>query len=97
MAAIELETMQNRLDAALARIDAILVNAPRKETWLTRRAEILLQAGRVPEAIQNFESALAALESLPPNRRSVSSMRDLETRIRAGLAARARPTTTASR
>jgi predicted negative regulator of RcsB-dependent stress response len=91
MAAIELEAMQHRVDAALARVDSILANAPRKETWLTRRGEILQQTGRTAEAAQSFQAALAALESLPPNRRSVSSMRDLEARIRAGLAAAAIP------
>jgi tetratricopeptide (TPR) repeat protein len=86
MAAIEMEIQWNRVDAALARVDKIMAQAPRKETWLARRGEILRQAGRNDEAAQAFRAALKELEALPSHRRTVPAMAELENRIRQALA-----------
>ena len=58
----------------------------RKETWLFKRGEILLLAGRRMKAHEAFASALAALESLPIHRRRTRAVADLEGRLRAALA-----------
>lgn len=84
-AALELEIAAGRLEAALARLERLAAATPRPEVWLVRRGEILRQAGRAAEAEAAFRAALAALESLPPARRGVKSVRDLEARARAGL------------
>lgn len=64
--AINVEVQQNRVDAALARIDKVMAQFPRKETWLARRGEILQQSGRNKEAAEAFQSALTALTLYPP-------------------------------
>lgn len=81
LTAIDLELRRNKTDAALARIDVVMQRTPRKESWLARKGEILLQAGRAQEAKQSYEAALAALNTLPPVRRNVPAVRDLERRI----------------
>ena len=86
LAAIEIEVKQARLDAALKRLDEIMARSPRKETWLARRAEILRQAGRTEEARNAYKSALVALGTLPPTRRYVPAMVELEKRINTALA-----------
>ncbi len=85
-AAIELELKQHRVEAALARIDRVLAQVPRKEAWLLRRGEILQQAGQNAEAADSFRAALKALDTLPPGRRAVPATQELEQRIRAALA-----------
>jgi tetratricopeptide (TPR) repeat protein len=79
--AIDLELKQKNFDGALRRLDSVAEKSPRKESWLTRRGEILVQAGRPAEAKRSFHAALAALETLPPTRRNVPAMLDLRRRI----------------
>jgi tetratricopeptide (TPR) repeat protein len=83
--AIELELKRKQFDAALARLEKIAAQSPRKETWLARRGEILLQAGRREEARAAYEQALKALDTLPPGRRNVPAMNELGKRIKAAL------------
>ncbi len=87
MQAIDVELQQHHVDAALARLDRAMAQFPRKESWLVRRGEILQQAGRTKEATEAFQEALAALDKLPPSRRNVPAMAELEQRVREGLAA----------
>ena len=83
--AIDLELKRKQFDAALSRLEKIAAQSPRKETWLARRGEILQQAGRPEEARTAFQEALKALASLPPARRNVPAMAELEKRIHAAL------------
>ena len=83
--AIDVEIKQKRFDAALARLERVAAQSPRKETWLARRGEILQQAGRKGEAREAFQSALAAMDKLPPSRRHVPAMVELEKRLRQAL------------
>src|SRR6266566_9009499 len=85
--AIDVQVKDKQFDAALARLDSVAAQSPRKETWLERRAEILLQAGRPKEATEAYQAALKALDSLPPSRRQVPAMIELEKRVRAALQA----------
>lgn len=84
--AIDLELSRKSYDAALSRLEQIFAQSPRKEKWLARRGEILLQAGREDEAGQVFKAALAAIESLPPYHRGTKATRELESRVRAAIA-----------
>lgn len=86
LAAIDLELKQKRVDAALSRLDRVMAQFPRKETWLARRGEILRQAGRNAEAAQSYQAALKALEELPASRRALGVFKDLETQVRQALA-----------
>jgi len=83
--AIDVEIKQKRFDAALARLERVAAQSPRKETWLARRGEILQQAGRKAEAREAFQSALAAMDKLPPARRHVPAMAELEKRLQQAL------------
>ena len=84
--AVELELRRKSYDKALARLETIAAQSPRKETWLFRRGEILLLGGRKMEAREAFANALAALESLPLHRRRTRSVANLEERLRTALA-----------
>ena len=84
--AIEMELKQNNFDGALARLERISPQfGSRQETILVRRGEILQQAGRAQEANAAFAAALKALDSLPPSRRQVPAMAELEQRIKLAL------------
>ena len=85
LSAIELELRRHKYDAALARIDVVTSQSERKETWLVRRGEILKLAGRQEEARAAFNAALAAIESLPPERRQSRVVTMLQLRARSAL------------
>ena len=72
--AIEIELDRGNHAGAIARIDDVLANAPRKETWLVQKGRILDSAGQEQDAIDAFRLARAALESLPPRLRSSPAM-----------------------
>lgn len=84
--AIELELQACDGDAALQRIAVAEASAPRKETWLVRRGDILRKLDREEEAREAYAEALDALNTLPPARRQTRAMRDLETRLREATA-----------
>lgn len=83
--AIDLEVRLKHADGALARLDQVMAQSPRKEAWLARRGEILQEAGRAVEAKAAFEASLKAIASLPTARRHVPAMEDLEKRLRSAL------------
>jgi predicted Zn-dependent protease len=83
--AIDVEIKQGRHDAALERLERVAAQSPRKETWLARRGEILQQAGRLDQARQAYTDALAALNKLPPARRYVPAMVELEKRLHTAI------------
>jgi tetratricopeptide (TPR) repeat protein len=85
LVAIDLELSAKRYDAALARIDKVALQSPRKEAWLARRGDILLQAGRADEARAAFAAALDAIQSLPSFIRQTKATTELEIRVRAAL------------
>lgn len=86
LAAIDIELSSGNYDAALRRLDAAAADAPRKETWLERRGDILRRAGRDAEARNAYQSALAAIATLPTERRFTRAMKELEKRLELALA-----------
>jgi tetratricopeptide (TPR) repeat protein len=86
-AAIALEVDVGDFDGALARVDRVLVDMRRKESWLARRGEILERAGRSAEARKTFGEALGLINRLPAQHRETKSMRELQTRLRLKLGA----------
>lgn len=87
--AIELELSAGNHDGALTRVDLLAGQASRKEFWLARRGEILLEARRRPEAQAAFTQALAEIETLPESLRTTDSIAKLTARLRALLQASA--------
>jgi tetratricopeptide (TPR) repeat protein len=84
--ALDVEVKLKRFDAALIRLDGVMEKSPRKETWLARRGEVLVQAGRPEDARKAFRAALAALDTLPPTRRQVPAVVELEKRLKDQIA-----------
>jgi predicted Zn-dependent protease len=80
--AIDLDLAAGRIEAALARVDALASSLPRPEPWLARRGEILERAGRAEEARRAYEAALAGLRLA----RTTRTTEELESRLRAALA-----------
>ena len=85
LSAIDLELRRHNYDSALARVDVIASQSERKETWLVRRGEILKLAGRQEEARAAFDAALAAIESLPQERRQSRAVTALRLRARSAI------------
>lgn len=85
LAAIDIDVKAKQFDDALRRVDAAAANAERKETWLARRGDILLAAGRTDAARAAYQSSLAVIAALPPERRSTPALRELEQRLRTAV------------
>lgn len=83
--AVEIEVRAKHYDKALQRLDRMYKGSARRESWLIRRGEILEDAGRAEEARSAYRDALAAIETLPPNRRSNRAMTRLEEQAHSAL------------
>ena len=85
--AVDYEVACGNFDAALARWDTIDARSSRHENWLARKGEILRQAGRVDESRRAFESALAAINKLPPRLAAAEKIAALRVKIETALTA----------
>jgi predicted Zn-dependent protease len=79
--AVELETKRKNYHAALQRMDRIIKRSVRKDAYLVKRSEILMQAGQPEKARQDLQSAQDAIERLPNSRRKSRAVMQIETRI----------------
>ena len=84
-AALEVELQQKNFNGALKRVDAMVERMPRKDTWLVRRGDVLVQAGRMVEARVAYQKALEAIAQLPPIQRNRATTKELETQVRTAL------------
>jgi tetratricopeptide (TPR) repeat protein len=83
--AVDLELERKNTDAALARIETILAQVMRREDWLARRGDILIETGRTAEARKSYEAALAAVGHLPGQLQRGPAMVKLQTHVNAAL------------
>jgi tetratricopeptide (TPR) repeat protein len=83
--AITLELERTNYEAALARIDAAMERAPRRELWLVRRGDVLVKCGRTAEAIASYQAALAEIEELPARHRDTVPVEKLARDARTSL------------
>jgi len=83
--AIDLEVRLRRFDAALERLERLAARSPRQESYLIRRGGILEAAGRSEAARRAYEQVLAAIETLPQERRATGAVTNFETTARSGL------------
>ena len=84
--ALDVELSRTNYDGALLRLARIMESSPRKEMWLARRGEILIQAGRVMEACKAFGDALSVIETLPLQLRESAAMQELHLQLKERLA-----------
>jgi tetratricopeptide (TPR) repeat protein len=79
--AIDLEVKRKRYDAALARLDRLAETMPRKESFLLKRGEILLKAGKKCEARKAFAESLNTIEALSDFRKNVHAIQTMKTHL----------------
>lgn len=84
-AAIDLEIKRRRYDLAVQRVDRLAETMPRKEPFLLRRGEILLQAGKPCEARESLVASQDGFNSLPAARKNVRAVRSQITQLRSLL------------
>jgi tetratricopeptide (TPR) repeat protein len=87
LSAMQLEVAAGRIDAALSRIDAMQISAPRPEPWMAKRAALLARAGRTDQARASWEALVAHLASLPNLERGSHAMSMLAAQAQEALAA----------
>jgi predicted Zn-dependent protease len=84
-AAIDLEIKRRRYDLAVERVDRLAETMPRKEPFLLRRGEILLQAGKPCEARASLIASQEGFDSLPAVRKNTRAVRSQMTQLRSLL------------
>jgi tetratricopeptide (TPR) repeat protein len=82
---IDIERQRGHVEAALARLDEARTSSPHNAAWPVRRGELLEAAGRGSEARDAYAKALAAIASLPPERRQVRATVALAQEAQAAL------------
>ena len=80
-AALDYEMKRQKPEQALARLETILTRTNRKETWLVRKGEILLVAGKPSEARETLTFTLQTIEALPPRSRNSPWMMRLRAQV----------------
>jgi tetratricopeptide (TPR) repeat protein len=81
-AALEIELRQRNYNAAITRVDRLIDRMPTKHTWLAKRGDIFVQAGKVAEARKSYQDALAAISKLPPRQRQLAPTLELEKQLK---------------
>ena len=85
MAALDLEVGSRKFAAALQRVDRLIATSERKENWLARKGDILVEAGRTPDAKLAYADALAAVAALPERIAATDPMMALGSRLKTFL------------
>jgi predicted Zn-dependent protease len=83
--AITIELEQRNFAGALQRIELAMKHAPRRETWLVRKGDVLVKSGRVDDAIASYRAALSAIDELPQRYRETVPVEKLERDARTAL------------
>ena len=79
--AIELAIESGDLNQAIQRIDNLVGQLPRKESWLLRKAELLVRMSAFEKAEEELSLARNALAALPATISKTPAGRDLKRRI----------------
>ncbi len=82
---IDLLRKKGDIEAALAVLERVLARVPRKERWLLLKAQLLEQAGRLPEAKRQYQGVLDMLDRLPARLSRVPAMKNLRKQAQQGL------------
>jgi predicted Zn-dependent protease len=76
---------QKRFDEALAALDKRMAGRPRQEWRLAERGGILMEAGRISEALTAFEEADRLVKALPSRVRYTRAVEELSATISGGI------------
>lgn len=79
--AVELEENAGQYDAALARLEPLLLASPRKENWLFLQGRLHQRAGRESRAARCYTAALAEIDALPEHLRETPTTTVLREKI----------------
>lgn len=85
--ALMIEIESGRYEAALARVEAMLVAGQRRPQLLHQKGRVLRLLGRNEAAMETFRAALVELQQLPENRRRTRAAQQLRERIEQDLGA----------
>jgi tetratricopeptide (TPR) repeat protein len=83
--AIELELSRTNYDSAVTRLDTIIKQSARKESWLARRGDILVLAGKTGAARNSYQGALDAVRALPARLQESETVIELCRRVERAL------------
>lgn len=83
--AVELELKRKNFDRAVQRIDLVLKDMPRKETWLFKKGEALELAQKKEAARDIFKEAQREISQLPSRLQNTPAMRELSKKLRQKL------------
>jgi predicted Zn-dependent protease len=86
LAALDLELKMKRFDQALRRIDRLLIASKRQDSWLARRGDVQILAGKKDEAQSSYREALEAIAALPPHHQTTSATMELKKRVMEAIA-----------
>lgn len=75
---IELASKNNRIDYALIKLDEVISQIPRKETWYYQKAELLEIKGDHHKAIDSYNLVLKSIYALPVAHRLSAQVTELE-------------------
>ena len=84
---LDVESDANRFNPALARLDVIQKASARPEPWMSKRAQILTQAGRLSEARAAWQAMISHIHTLPAAERESHAISLHEEQARRGLQA----------
>lgn len=88
--AVESLARQRRWDEAIARVDALIAQAARKESWLARKAELQVAARQFAGAEASANAARGEIDKLPERVRQTKAMLELTARLDAVTSGTAR-------
>jgi predicted negative regulator of RcsB-dependent stress response len=83
--AISVELERKDFTHALDRIELAMQHAPRRESWLVRKGDVLVKAGRTNEAVASYRAALSAIDELPQRYRETVPVEKLVRDARTAL------------
>jgi tetratricopeptide (TPR) repeat protein len=81
--AVESLARQRRWEEAIARVDTLIAESPRKESWLARKAELQKSAMQFERARETAAAARGAIQQLPPRVQQTKAVLDLVARLEA--------------
>lgn len=78
LAAMDYERLAGDFDQAILRIEKLMAQARRKESWWIRKADLQRESGDIEAARASYQSALEAIDQLSEARRQLKSVESMK-------------------